>query len=108
MPVGLVWGGLLLGPTYFIEIKKESHTVDMDERDKRVIKRALLASVVVLAGMSGVAFVIALFALGIQRSISVTMDELSAVIYITLIAFILVLSLVVLFQYGRGAKGEEL
>ncbi len=104
--VALVWGGLLLGPLYFFEKKKDPHRIDMDERDKRIIKKALLTSVVFMAGVSSVAFVIALFALGIQRSISVTMDELSAVIYCVLIAFILVLSLTVLVQYSR-VKGEE-
>ena len=106
--VALVWGGLLLGPAFLIERKKDPHRVDMDERDKRIIKKALLSSVVVLVGMSSVTFVIALFALGLERSISITMDELSAVIYFVLIAFIFVLSLTVLIQYGRGANGEEL
>ena len=105
--VALIWGGLLLGPIYVIERKKDSHRVDLDERDKRIIRRAFLTSVAVLGGMSGVTFVIALFVLGIQRSISFTMDELSAVIYVTLITFILVLSVAVLVQYGRQVKGEE-
>lgn len=105
--VALIWGGLLLGPVYFIQMKKSPHTIDMDERDKRIIKKALLTSIVFMAGVSSVAFVIGLFTLGIQRSISVTMDELSAVIYFVLIAFILVLSLTVLIQYGRRVKGEE-
>ena len=105
--VGLVWGGFLFIPIYFIDIKKHPHQVDMDERDKRIIKRAILASFVLLAGMLGVAFVAALFARGIQSTLSVTMDELSAVIYFAFIAFILVLSLSVLFQYGRPEKGEK-
>jgi len=105
--VGLVWGGLLLVPIYLIERKKKPREVDMDERDKRIIKRALLVSFVLLAGMLGVAFVVALFGLGIQSTLSVTMDELSAVIYFALIAFILALSLAILVQYGRGSKGEE-
>ena len=104
--VGAVWGGLLLVPIYLINRKKDPRKVDMDERDKRIIKRALLVSFVFLAGMLGVAFVVALFGLGIQSTLSVTMDELSAVIYIAFIAFILALSLAVLVQYGRRAKGE--
>ena len=105
--VAAVWGGLLLVPIYFINRKKDPREVDMDERDKRIIKKALLASFVLLAGMLGVAFIAALFGLGIKSTLSVTMDELSAVIYFTFIAFILVLSLTVLFQYGRRAKGEK-
>jgi len=105
--VGAVWGGLLIVPIYLIERKKDPREVDMDERDKRIIKRALLASFVFLAGILGVAFVVALFVLGIQSTLSVTMDELSTVIYFAMIAFILALSLAVLFQYGRRAKGEK-
>ena len=105
--VGAVWGGFLLVPIYFINRKKDPREVDMDERDKRIIKKALLASFVLLAGMLGVAFVAALFGLGIQGTLSVTMDELSAVIYFAFIAFIFVLSLAVLFQYGRGPRGEN-
>jgi high-affinity nickel permease len=105
--VGAVWGGLLLVPIYFINRKKDPREVDMDERDKRIIKKALLASFVLLAGMLGVAFVAALFGLGIQGTLSVTMDELSAVIYFAFITFILVLSLAILFQYGRGPRGEN-
>ena len=105
--VALVWGGLLLVPTYFINRKKDPREVDMDERDKRIIKRALLVSFVLLAGILGVAFVAALFGLGIQGTLSVTIDELSAVIYFVFIAFIFVLSLAVLFQYGRQGKGEN-
>ena len=105
--VWAVWGGFLLVPIYLIERKKDPREVDMDERDKRIIKRALLASFVFLAGILGVAFVVALFVLGIQSTLSVTMDELSTVIYFAMIAFILALSLAVLFQYGRRAKGEK-
>jgi hypothetical protein len=105
--VGAVWGGLLLVPIYLIGRKKDPRKVDMDERDKRIIKRGLLASFVLLAGMLGMAFVVALFALGVQSTISVTMDELSAVIYVAFIVFILALSLAVLVQYGWSEKGNE-
>ena len=105
--VGAVWGGLLLVPIYLINRKKDPRKVDMDERDKRIIKRAIHTSFVFLVGMLGVAFVAALFSLGIQSTLSVTMDELSAVIYFAMIAFILALSLAVLFQYGWKEKGNE-
>ena len=105
--VGAVWGGFLLVPIYLIQRKKDPREVDMDERDKRIIKRAILASFVLLVGILGVAFVAALFGLGIQGILSVTMDELSAVIYFAFIVFILVLSLAVLVQYGWKEKGNE-
>ena len=104
--VGAVWGGFLLVPVFLIQRKKDSREVDLDERDKQIIKRAILASFVLLAGMLSAAFVAALFALGIQSTLSVTMDELSAVIYFAFIVFIFILSLAVLFQYGRGPRGE--
>lgn len=102
--VGLVWGGFLLVPIYLIERTKDSRRIDMDERDRRIIKRALLASFVLLAAAVGLAFIVALFALGLRSTISVTMDDLSAVVYIVLIAFILVLCVSVLVQYGRGGE----
>ena len=105
--VAAVWGGLLLVPIYLIQRKKDPYEVDMDERDKRIIKRALLVSFVLLVGILGVAFVAALFGLGIQSTLSFTMDELSAVIYFAFITFIFVLSLAVLFQYGREPRGEN-
>ena len=105
--VSAVWGGLLLVPIYLIERKKDPRQVDMDERDKRIIKRALLASFIVLAVMLGAAFVVALFVLGVKSTISVTMDDLSAVIYFVLVAFVFVLSLAVLVQYRRRARGEK-
>jgi len=105
--VSAVWGGLLLVPICFLERKKGPREVDMDERDKRIIKRALLASFILLAGILGVTFVVALFILGLQSTVSITMDELSAIIYFVLVAFVLVLSLTVLFQYGRGVLGEK-
>ena len=105
--VGAVWGGLLLVPIYLINRTKDRRKVDMDERDRRIIKRALLASFVVLTGMLGAVFVIALFALGLESTISVTMDELSAVIYFVLVAFVFILSVAVLVQYGGTSVGEE-
>jgi uncharacterized Tic20 family protein len=102
--VALVWGGLLLGPVYLLARKRQAAEPDMDERDKQIIRKALLASLALLAGMAGVAFVAAFLALGLRRTISTTMDEVSAVVYFVLVAFVLVLSLSVLVQYGWGGK----
>lgn len=105
--VSVVWGGLLLVPIYLIGKKKDKREVDMDERAKRIIKRALLASFVLLAVMLGVAYTVAFFIFGLKGSVSFTMYELSAVIYIVLVIFVLVLSLSVLIQYGWQSKGEK-
>jgi hypothetical protein len=105
--VGIIWGGLLLGPVYLIERKKQSPGATMDERDEQIIKRALLASFASLAGLSGTAFVVAFLALGLNRTIAITMDEVSAVVYFVFVAYVLVLSLAVLVQYGREGKHEQ-
>ncbi len=105
--VGAVWGGLLLVPIYLIERKKSLREVDIDERDKEIIKRALLISIFLIAIISCLAFTVCLFTLGLENAISFTMDDISAVIYFVLVAFILVLSLTILIQYSLGTKGEK-
>jgi uncharacterized Tic20 family protein len=96
---------LLILPLWFLNRKKTE--VDMDERDKEILKRALLISISLIAIISCLAFTICLFALGLENAISFTMDDISAVIFFILIAFILVLSLTVLFQYRLGAKEKK-
>ena len=105
--VSAVWGGLLLVPIYFIARKKDPREVDMDERDKQIIKRALLASFILLGVTLGVTYTVAFFIFGLKGSISFTMYDLSAVIYIVLVIFVLVLSLSVLIQYGLGMKEKN-
>ena len=104
--VAILWGGLLLAPVYLLQREKWSAAVDMDERDRKTIKRALLASFISLAVILGVAFVTAFLTLGVTHTISITMDGLSAVVYYVLVAFVLVLSLAVLVPYGRRAGDE--
>ena len=79
----------------------------MDERDKQIIRKALLATFALLAAMVGVAFVGAFLALDLKRTISITMDEISAMVYFVLVAFVLVLSLAVLVQYAWRGDGHE-
>lgn len=106
--VALVWGGLLLGPVYLLARKGQTADPDMDERDAQIIRKALLASFTLLAAILGVAFVVSLFVLGLGRTVSATMDEISALAYFVITAFILVLSVSTLIQYGRGEKGDQL
>ena len=105
--VGAIWGGFLLVPIYLIERRKKPGEADTDERDKEIIKRALLISIFLIAIISCLTFIICLFTLGLENAISFTMDDISAVIYFVLIAFVLVLSLTILIQYSFGAKGEK-
>ena len=104
--VAILWGGLLLAPVYLLQRKKRSPGVDMDERDRNIVKRALLASLISLAVILGAAFVTAFLTLGLTHTVSITMDGLSAVVYYVLVVFVLVLSLAVLVQYGRRASDE--
>ncbi len=105
--VALVWGGFLLVPVYLIERKKNPCKVDIDERDKEIINRALLTSLFLIAIISCLAFTVCLFILGLEKALSFSMNDISAVIYFMLIAFILVISITILAQYGWGAKGEQ-
>lgn len=104
--VAILWGSLLLVPVYLLQRKKRSAAVDMDERDREIVKKALLASFVALAVVLGLAFMTAFLTLGLTRTVSITMDGLSAVVYYVLVVFVLVLSLAVLVQYGRRAGDE--
>ncbi len=101
--VAILWGGLLLAPVYLLQRKRRSPGVDMDERDRKIVKKALLVSFISLAVILGVAFVTAFLTLGLTHTVSITMDGLSAVVYYVLVVFVLVLSLAVLVQYGRRA-----
>lgn len=100
----LVWGGMLLVPVYPIERKKNPFEVDIDERDKVIIKRASLTSFFLMSIISCPAFTICLFTLGLEKAISISMSGISAVIYFILTAFILVLSVTILILYSRGVK----
>ena len=79
--VGTLWGGLLLGPVYLLGRKRQPSAADTDERDRQIIRKALLASFALLAVMPGVAFVAALFVLDFRSTIAITMNQLSAVVY---------------------------
>jgi cytochrome bd-type quinol oxidase subunit 2 len=96
---------LLILPLWFLNKKKTE--VDMDERDKGIIRRALLISITLIVIIACLVFTICLFTLGLENAISFTINDISAVIFFTLVAFILVLSLMVLIQYGLGAKEKH-
>ncbi len=106
--VSAVWGGLLLGPIYFLEQKKEPHEVPLDERDRRIIKAALLATFCVLGAILGLAYVGLFLILDLRDRLLLNLDQVSAVMYFVLVAFILMMSLAVLVQYrGGGGHARE-
>ena len=96
---------LLILPLWFLNKKKTE--VDTDERDKEIIRRALLISISIIAAISCLVFTVCLFACGFENAISFTMNDLSAVIFFTLVAFILVLSLTVFIQYRLVTKEKN-
>lgn len=104
--VALLWGGLLLGPLYLIGRNRGRHEVPLDERDRRIVKRALLASFCVLAGILGLVYVGLFLVLDLRDRLSFDLDQISAAVYFTLVAFILTMSLAVLVQY-RGESEED-
>jgi hypothetical protein len=104
--VALLWGTLLLGPAYLIERRKAPHEVPLDERDRRIIKKALLASFCVLAGILGLVYVGLFLVLDLRDRLSFDLDQISAAVYFMLIAFILTMSLAVLVQY-RGEDKDD-
>ena len=94
---------LMILPVWFLTRKKSE--VDMDERDKAIIKKAcILAAGIVSAGL------LALYTFFIFMSPpdnGITPFMLQDIVFFSFLVFILVLSLAVLFQYGRICKGEK-
>jgi hypothetical protein len=107
LPVALLWGGFLLGPLFLIGRKRGRHEVPVDERDRRIVKKALLASFCVLAGILGLVYVGLFLALDLRDRLWLDLDQISAAVYFALVVFILAMSLAVLVQY-RGEGKEDM
>ena len=84
--------------------RKRSKSVQ-DERDKLIIKRAVLAAFLSLTGVFIIGYIITLFA--IKTTASMPAGKLPEILYGGAIIFILVLSVAVLVQYSWGGKGEK-
>ena len=84
--------------------RKRSKSVQ-DERDKLIIKRAVLAAFLSLTGLFIIGYIITLFA--VTTTASMPASRLPEILYGGAIIFILALSVAVLVQYGRGGKNNE-
>jgi hypothetical protein len=100
-PLALV----LVVPIYFIE-KKNSHKVSLDERDKLIVKRAILVACALLFGLMVVAYVTVYFITPGSTG-SIPVSHLPEILYVASIVFILTLSIAILVQYGRGGKDAD-
>ena len=79
--------------------------VNFDERDKLIIKKAVITAFAVVAIILIAWYVLTLFSLGETGLISVS--KLPVIVYAVFILFIFACSLATLVQYGRGGKDGE-
>jgi len=93
---------LLVLPIVYINRKRKDAEADVDERDRLIIKKALIGSLVSICALLLVAYMVTLFIPGLTGSISVEM--LQTVVFFSFIIFILIFSVAVLVQYGRRGK----
>jgi hypothetical protein len=96
--VGCPLAILMVLPLWFLNKKKAE--VDMDERDKAIIKRACIIAAAIVTGGLLTVYAASIFTL--LPDAEITVSTLQAVVFFALTAFLLVLSLAILIQYGRG------
>ena len=94
---------LLILVIYLIRKIDTQAGVNFDERDKLIIKKAIIVAFAVVSIALIGWYILTLFWLGEAGSVSVS--KLPVIVYTASILFIFVCSLAVLVQYGRG-KGE--
>lgn len=94
---------LMVLPTWFLTRKKSE--VDMDERDKAIIKKACILSAGVIS--AGLLVLYTFYFFMSPHANGITQSILQSIVFFSFLAFILVLSLAVLIQYRLGGKGEK-
>ena len=77
----------------------------MDERDKLIIKKALLVTFSLVFVFLIIAYIVLYFTSWTLNSISVAV--LPEIIYSVFVIFIFICSITVLIQYGWGGKEKE-
>jgi uncharacterized membrane-anchored protein len=93
-----------VGGAVFVHLKRRTPEVDNDERDRYIKKNAILVSFILLWILLFAASLIPGFVTGDMGSIPV--DLLPIINMGVFLIAMLVYSVAVLFQYGRGIKGE--
>jgi hypothetical protein len=106
----IVWHMLLavvffVLPIVWLNKSRKKSKVELDERDRVIIKRSVIAASVSGFTILCISYLVALCLLGAEASIKISL--LSAIIYIAFIFFMLIMSLVVLIQYGWTGKGGK-
>lgn len=96
--IGYCLAILMVLPLWFLNKRKAE--VDMDERDKAIIKRACIIAAAIVTG--GLLAVYAASVLALLPGAQITVSTLQAVVFFALTAFLLVFSSAILIQYGRG------
>ena len=93
---------LLLLAIFFINRKRNNAEAEIDERDRFITRRALIATFVSICVIPIVACAVAIFALEPQATILIRLFPI--IIYFAYIIFILIFSAAILVQYGWGGK----
>jgi Ca2+/Na+ antiporter len=102
--IGYPLAVLMVLPVWFLTKKKKSE-VEMDERDKAIIKRACITAVAIVT--SGLLTVYTMYLFISSPDDNITTSTLQAVVFYSLIAFLLVFSSTILIQYKLGGKENE-
>ena len=95
---------LLLLAIFFINRKRNNAEAEIDERDRFIIRRALIATFVSICVIPIVACAVAIFAL--EPGAVIFVRGFSIIIYFVYIIFILIFSVAILVQYGWRNKNE--
>ena len=90
---------------YLIRKVETQAGVNFDERDKLIIKKAVIIAFVVVSVVLIACYTLTLFSLGETGFISVS--KLPVIVYAASILFIFACSLAVLIQYGCGKKEQS-
>jgi fatty acid desaturase len=96
---------LLVLVIYLIRKIENQPGVGFDERDKLIIKKAIIVAFTIVSIALIAWYILTLFWLGEAGFISVS--KLPVIVYTASILFIFVCSLTVLVQYGRKEKNHE-
>ena len=95
---------LMVLPIWFLSKKKKTE-IDMDERDKAIIKKACIIAVGIVTGGLLIIYTFYIF---MSSENKITMSTLQAIVFFALTAFLLVFSTTVLIQYGWiGKRGKS-
>jgi hypothetical protein len=97
--------GLMVAWVIFIRKKQSPTEVETDERDKLIQTRAIVASFISVGILMALTCLILRFIVGISGKIAVW--ELTLINFLIFEVALLVYSVAILVQYGRGGKDGE-